>query len=210
VKKFFALSLCFGLVCAMSISLVGCDKKDKTAEEKKKIADKKKVDDDAVAAKKTTDDAAAAAKKKITDDAGVKDKDIDKEAAAKKKKIDDDADAAADAKKKKADDDVAASKAKVEIKAHDGVVALKKTDDKKKVTVELADPAPADLTLKAWAKGVKSEVLTGTGTIKKGEKSGDVTIITVDAPDTIIEVTVDASAPDKSKAASTKLKVTVK
>ena len=35
VKKFFAMLLCFGLVCGMSAGLVGCDKGTTTKTEKK-------------------------------------------------------------------------------------------------------------------------------------------------------------------------------
>jgi hypothetical protein len=145
VKKLLALLLCFGLVGAMSFSLVGCDK-GKTDAQKK--------------AEKET-----------------KDKD----------------------------------KAEVKIKAIDEVALVKKGE--KKITVEIADPAPVDLTLKAWAKGaddkVDTKMLNGTGTIKKDAKSGELTITTTDAPTTLTEISIDIQSTEKTKEASTKVKAKV-
>jgi hypothetical protein len=193
VKKLLALFLCFSLVGVMSVGLTGCDK-GKTDAQKK--LEKDKIDK-ADAAKAEAAKEKADNKDKDAKDKDAKDKTADKDKDAKDK----------DAKDKGTKDKDA--KAEVTIIGHEGKVALDKKG-KKNVTVELTNPAPADLTLKAWAKGVDAKVLTGTGTIKEGAKSGDVTITTVDAPDTIIEITVDVAATDKSKAASTKLKVAIK
>jgi len=84
---------------------------------------------------------------------------------------------------------------------------LKKGDTK--VKVEIAEAAPETLTLTATAKDVDAKVLTGKGEIKKGEKSGEVVITTVDVPATVTEVTVAAKSAATTDA-DTKLKVKVK
>ena len=145
MQKLLAMLLCFGLVGAMSFTLVGCDK-GKTDAQKKAELDAKNKD-----------------------------------------------------------------KAEVKIKSIDSLDLGKKGE--KKITVEITDPAPVDLTIKAWAKDgdkvLDSKVLTGTGTIKKDAKSGELTITTADAPATVTEVSVDIPATDKTKEATTKVKTKV-
>ena len=164
----------------MSVSLVGCDKGKSEADKKKE-----KVDKDAKEAKviadKAIDDKAKA-------DKVIEDKKIDDKAKADKKLIDDAAAAAKDAKDA---DKVAAAKLKTDLAALK-FKAIDDTDVKKKgdttVKVELNEAAPADLTLSAWVTDVKKEVLSGTGTIKKGAKTGEVTITTVDAKEGATEI----------------------
>jgi hypothetical protein len=149
VQKLLAMLVCFGLVGAMSFTLVGCDK-GKTDAQKKAELDAKSKD-----------------------------------------------------------------KAEVKIKAIDALDIGKKAE--KKITVEIADPAPVDLTIKAWAKEkddkdakvLESKILGGTGTIKKGETKGELTITTADAPATVTEVSVDIPATDKTKEATTKVKTKI-
>src|ERR1035438_3019949 len=140
-------------------------------------------------------------------DKDAKDKDVkDKDAKDKDAKDKDAKDK--DAKDKDAKDKDA--KVAVKIKAYDKDVEISKKGDTK-VTVELDEPAPTDLTIKAWAKDVEAKFLTGKGMIKKGDKTGDVTIVTDDAPVTITEIVVDIPATSKTTASNKiKLKTKVK
>jgi hypothetical protein len=202
MKKLLGLMICLCALFALSVGATGCKKPevkkvtpvtpptaDKKVDDKKvddKKVDDKMVDDKKVDHKKVDD--------KKVDDKKVDDKKVD-DKKVDDKKVDD----------KKAND----KKADVKIKAHDGDVSVTKKGDTK-VTVELTEKAPENLTLKAWAKDVDAKVLTGKGMIKKGETSGDVVITTVDAPDTISEVTIEIAPTDKTNAAMLKLKTKVK
>jgi hypothetical protein len=112
-----------------------------------------------------------------------KPKDEDKKEADKKeadKKDKKDADKVADKKDKKDADKVADKKdkkdtdpkedAKLKVKASEGEITLAKKG-KTTLTVELDEAAPQELSLKAWAKDVKADVLTGEGKIEKGKKN---------------------------------------
>jgi tetratricopeptide (TPR) repeat protein len=99
--------------------------------------------------------------------------------------------------------------ADVNFKPNTAVVDVLKKGDTK-VIVELTDSAPEDLSLKASAQDVNAKVLTGSGTIKKGEKSGAVTITTDNVQDTITEVTIAILATPNTKAASMTVKIKVK
>jgi hypothetical protein len=78
------------------------------------------------------------------------------------------------------------------------------------ITVELANAAPQDLTLKASAKGVDAGILTGSGAIKKGETKGAVTITTNNVLDTLSELTIEVGATSETKAATMTIKIKVK
>jgi len=108
----------------------------------------------------------------------------------------------------KKDPKVGEKDAEVKIKTIDAEVSLKKKEKANKVTVELEEAAPAELALKAWAKDTKDDVLTGTGKIEKGKKSGDIIIITGDVPATLKEVTIDVTG-EKVKKTSLTIKVKV-
>jgi len=106
----------------------------------------------------------------------------------------------------------AGDKKEVKITAITTETELVKKGDTK-VKIEIAEAAPEALTLTAWAKDgtkdVEAKVLAGKGEIKKGEKSGEIVITTVDIPATVTEVTVGAKSA-ATKDADTKIKVKVK
>jgi hypothetical protein len=99
--------------------------------------------------------------------------------------------------------------AEVKITPINDVVEVPKKGDIK-LTVGLADSAPEDLIITASAKDVDAKVLTGSGSIKKGQKSGAVTITTDNVPDTLAELTIRMPATANTKAASMTIKIKVK
>jgi len=133
-----------------------------------------------------------------------KDKDKEKEkTTAEKAKADNTGEKA---KAKKEGTGEGDKEATIKVKAAEGDgLALKKTG-KTKLTVELEDAAPAELTLKATAKDVKGDMLSGEGKIKKGEKSGDIDITTAEAPATVTDINVEITG-EKVKKSEVKYKV---
>jgi hypothetical protein len=136
VKKILAFSLCFGLLCVLSISLVGCDSGKKKDEKGK-----------------ATPPPAGTTE--------VKFKDIPEQKLTKK--------------------------------------------GEKKVEVELTEKAAVDINL--TAKGKDDAKITGTGTVKKCETKGELTVKTDDAKagDAVVEVT--AAAEKTTGSATFKAKV---
>jgi len=113
------------------------------------------------------------------------------------------------AKATKADAAKGEKDAEVKIKAIEGEITLKKKDkEAAKVKVEIEEAAPTELTLKAFADKVDAKVLAGTGKIKKGEKEGEIVVITSDAPATVNELTIEVSGT-KVKTATLKVKAKV-
>jgi len=96
--------------------------------------------------------------------------------------------------------------AEVGIEKNDAEMTLEKKG-KKDLTIKLSAPAPANLLLEA-SSSVEAAKLSGLGTIKKGEMSGVLTIITDDAPDTLKSVVVEIHSP-KTKTATTTLNIKV-
>jgi hypothetical protein len=215
MKKLLGLFICGCVAMVLSLGSAGCTKDKGTADKKnppppadKAVSDKKEVD------KKVPEVDKKPVDKKVVPEVDKKVPEVDKKVVPetdKKVVPETDKKVVPETDKKPADKKVVPEKAaKVEVKIKSvEEVSLKKKGDTK-VKIELTEAAPEDLKIKAWAKDVDAKVLTGEGTIKKGETSGEVTITANEVPATVSEITVDIAATEKSKAATTTIKTKVK